>query len=376
MDHFLRVLLAIALTAGLARPSVTFAAANRPILSESMQTVIASAGIEQAESMYRQHRARGFAGVRESQADTNALGYRLLRHGNTDAAIRVFVLNAETYPTSANAHNSLGDAYLAAGQASLARAAFLRELALDPRSRGARYELARMEGHVLPELPWLVLFHVLAGALSIVAGALAMVAPKGRPTHRLAGKLFVGAMLAMTLSAVIRAAQHYEAEALNFWMALITLYLVTTGWRAARHRRASFSALDRGMPLVAIVIAGGLLSVAVQGRGFAGPAYVFSGVAVLSAVGDWRWLRLTTLTANLRVVRHLWRIGLALFVAVGSLFLGQPQVFPQQIRDSGVLALPGLLVLVSLAYWAVRYRFFNRGVRPGPKRAQESPAST
>lgn len=350
----------VALLAAVIHPSFASAAGGPPLLSESIRTIIESEGIEQAESSYRQHRQDGFAGVHERQSDTNALGYQLLREGKTDAAIRVFLLNTETYPTSANAQNSLGDAYLAAGQTALAEAAFRRELALDPRSRGARYELARLEGRLLPALPWLVLIHVIAGTLSIFGGALAMVAPKGRPTHRLAGRVFVAAMLVMTISAILRAAQHYEVEALNFWMGLITLYLVTTGWRTARLRRPSMGALDRLMPLSALAIGGGLLTVAVSGDAFAGPAYVFSVVAVLAALGDWRWFRLATQPANARIVRHLWRIGLALFIAVGSLFLGQPQVFPQEVRSAGVLMLPPLLVLLSLAYWVTRYRFFGK----------------
>lgn len=349
-----------ALFVGLIHTCESHASCSQPKLSASLYAAIQSNGISEAEVSYRNYRQQAFAGVDESQSDTNALGYRLLREGNVDAAIRVFLLNTETYPGSANAYNSLGDAYLAKGLRSLAEAAFRHELTLDPRSRAARYELARLDGRVLPSLPWLVLVHVLAGTLSIVAGALAMTVQKGRPTHRLAGKVFVGAMLAMTLSAVIRAAQQYETEALNFWMALVTLYLVATGWRTARLRRAHFGASDRLAPLAALLIGAGLLSVAVKGGAFAGPAYVFCVVAVLSAVGDWRWLRLTTFSASSRVVRHLWRTGLALFVAVGSLFLGQSQVFPYEVRHSGVLMLPGLLVLLSLAYWVVRYRFVRQ----------------
>jgi len=51
----------------------------------------------------------------------NRLGYEYLQEGNTQAAIALFQLNATAYPDSPNVYDSLGDAYLANGQADLAR---------------------------------------------------------------------------------------------------------------------------------------------------------------------------------------------------------------------------------------------------------------
>jgi hypothetical protein len=42
---------------------------------------------------------------------------------------------------------------------------------------------------------------------------------------------------------------------------------------------------------------------------------------------------------------------------VGSFFLGQPQVFPDWLRQStGLRALPVLLVLAAMVFWLVRVR--------------------
>jgi Flp pilus assembly protein TadD len=60
----------------------------------------------------------------------NAVGYEHLLAGNTAQAITVFRLNVEAYPASPNAHDSLGDAYLAAGQKDLAREHAQKTLAL------------------------------------------------------------------------------------------------------------------------------------------------------------------------------------------------------------------------------------------------------
>ena len=50
----------------------------------------------------------------------NLLGYQHLQDGQDQAAIELFKLNTEAYPTSANTYDSLGDAYLADGQNDLA----------------------------------------------------------------------------------------------------------------------------------------------------------------------------------------------------------------------------------------------------------------
>ena len=55
-----------------------------------------------------------------------------------------------------------------------------------------------------------------------------------------------------------------------------------------------------------------------------------------------------------RVVRHLWRMCVSFFVATGSFFLGQQQVFPKAWRGSAVWFIPAFLPLIVMIYWLVR----------------------
>ena len=66
----------------------------------------------------------------------NLAGYERLQAGKTKDAIALFLMNVEAYPTSANAQDSLGDAYLADGQNALALAASEKCLALLPADHG------------------------------------------------------------------------------------------------------------------------------------------------------------------------------------------------------------------------------------------------
>ncbi len=56
----------------------------------------------------------------------NTIGYGLLAQDRIDEAIAVFERNVERYPRSANVHDSLGDAYDAAGKWELARDSYAR----------------------------------------------------------------------------------------------------------------------------------------------------------------------------------------------------------------------------------------------------------
>jgi hypothetical protein len=50
-------------------------------------------------------------------------------------------------------------------------------------------------------------------------------------------------------------------------------------------------------------------------------------------------------------------MSFGLFIAMGSFFLGQQQVFPVRWRGSTVLTVLGLFPLGLLVFWVVRMRF-------------------
>ena len=62
----------------------------------------------------------------------NLLGYERLQAGQKEEAVRLFQLNTEAYPASANAEDSLSDGYLAEGKKDLGLAAEEKCLELLP----------------------------------------------------------------------------------------------------------------------------------------------------------------------------------------------------------------------------------------------------
>ena len=68
----------------------------------------------------------------------NLMGYEQLGEENVAVAIAIFRFNTHAFPRSSNAWDSLGEAYLAQGERTLARECYAKALELDPENQNAR----------------------------------------------------------------------------------------------------------------------------------------------------------------------------------------------------------------------------------------------
>jgi len=75
------------------------------------------------------------------------LGYRLLAAKRVPEAVQIFRLAVEAAPQSANAHDSLGEAYAASGDRDSAIRSYEAALALDPRMDSARDALVKLRAN-------------------------------------------------------------------------------------------------------------------------------------------------------------------------------------------------------------------------------------
>lgn len=107
-----------------------------------IESVIETDGIEAAEARYRALSTGDDEGYDLGENQLNGLGYTLLERGEVETAVRVFALNVEAYPESWNPHDSLGEAYLAAGDSVRSAESYQRALALNPAAESAREALA------------------------------------------------------------------------------------------------------------------------------------------------------------------------------------------------------------------------------------------
>jgi cytochrome c-type biogenesis protein CcmH/NrfG len=75
----------------------------------------------------------------------NGLGYMLLSADKTSDAIAVFQRNVHEYPQSGNVYDSLGEAYMKAGQKELAIQNYEKSLQLDPKNQNAVEMLKKLK---------------------------------------------------------------------------------------------------------------------------------------------------------------------------------------------------------------------------------------
>ena len=212
-------------------------------------------------------------------------------------------------------------------------------------------------------LPLLIL-HITGGTLGILLGFAAMFLRKGSRWHGIAGQFFVASMLTMASCGALLALMKDQMN--NVFGGVLTIYLVATAWATARRRDGQTYNYDWGGLFVAFAIAAFIITFGIRvAMSPTGPtdgtpafAYFFMGsVALLSTVGDFRMLLRGGLFGTQRLVRHLWRMSFALFIASASLFLARPHLFPNILRTTYVISFLGVAPLLLMIFWLLRVRF-------------------
>lgn len=115
-------------------------AANRAFTAEIIQITLEK-GFETALKTY-QKRAKN---VNLLERTVNSRGYDLLEAKKLTEAIELFKLNVFAFPKSANAFDSLGEAYLEAGNKESAKANYQKSLLLNPQNENAKELLKRLD---------------------------------------------------------------------------------------------------------------------------------------------------------------------------------------------------------------------------------------
>lgn len=208
--------------------------------------------------------------------------------------------------------------------------------------------------------------HIAGASLGMLAGAVSILARKGGQLHRRAGTAFFVGMLGMSSVGAVVAPM--LGDRVSGSMGLFTLYLVLTGWMAAKRTPGTLGRFEpAGLAL-------GMLAAAWFGwigwLGMQSPKGIVDGlpsqiawaagaIALLAVFSDIRVLRKGGIMGKDRTVRHLWRMGAALFIAWGS-FAGQPVAQPEPVRNSPWLFLPALGFLGLMVFWWVRTRLTGR----------------
>lgn len=208
--------------------------------------------------------------------------------------------------------------------------------------------------------------HIAGGCFALLFGYAALAASKGGSVHRKSGMGFVAAMITMSLTGALIATMKPDRGSMI--AGALTFYFVVTGLLAVK-RVPRARQIEIGAMIAAVILstfgiwAGSWL--AQRGRPEAAPMFLFSAMAIVGAIGDWRMLRAGELSGKPRLKRHLWRLCFAMWVAAASFFWGPPNRVPEIIRIPALLPIPVLTPIAAMLYWLWRMRGRKplRGVR-------------
>ncbi len=214
----------------------------------------------------------------------------------------------------------------------------------------------------------ILVLHILGGTLGILTGFVAIAVSKGQQLHRVAGKVFFAAMFISYLLAAMVAPFLNSGQRPNSVAALLALYLLFSGVSAARRRTFTASWRERAGLVVAVFVttmgmwfaATGLQSESGTVDGSPPQAFaIFILTGFAATLGELRVLKQGGLSPRDRQKRHLWRMCMSFFIACGSFFLGQPQVFPGWFNASFLPHLLTLAPLAAMVFFLIRLNRVN-----------------
>src|SRR5262249_18548776 len=198
--------------------------------------------------------------------------------------------------------------------------------------------------------------------------------------------IFVVSMIILAVAAVYLAILKHQTG--NIIGGVKTFYFVTTAWVNAKRRdggKSNFGWVGLAFwpELGAFLLINGFKVASsptkVKDGVPVGMFFFIGAIALLSAAGDLRML-VRGVTGTQRLVRHLWRMCFALFIASGSFFLGpanrplrllrsvglNQHVFTAVFGKVAVLLFLAVLPLILMIFWMIRVRFTNAYIRKKP----------
>jgi tetratricopeptide (TPR) repeat protein len=114
---------------------------KKPAIIDTIAHTLMRDGVAQSIAEYRRLRKDRPEEFDFSEGQLNQFGYQLLNHGRLDDAIEIFKLNVEMFPRGFNTYDSLGEAYLKAGNRELAVKNYQKSLELNPHNTNATQKL-------------------------------------------------------------------------------------------------------------------------------------------------------------------------------------------------------------------------------------------
>ncbi len=206
----------------------------------------------------------------------------------------------------------------------------------------------------------MLIVHIFTGSLVLLFGLTALCSPKGASLHKLSGNIFFIVMVIASLSAAYLEFQLGDMPI----MGILSLYFTYTSWVTIKRKEKKVGKLEYSGFLIITAIAITFYKwgwdIVYNGQKLEGTLpiegyFIFGTFAAFAAILDLILIPRGGVTGAHRIARHLWRMCLALLMALLS-FLDQ-DIFPEAIVSTGLLWAPVILLLMTMIYWLCRLPF-------------------
>jgi tetratricopeptide (TPR) repeat protein len=122
---------------------------DQPVIKTPITRIVAKAlaneGLDAAVKQYYELKKNQPDAYDFREALLNNFGYSLLNTGKIAEAVRIFQLNVEAYPASANVYDSLAEGYMRKGEKALAIENYEKALKLNPENTNAVEMLKKLK---------------------------------------------------------------------------------------------------------------------------------------------------------------------------------------------------------------------------------------
>lgn len=210
----------------------------------------------------------------------------------------------------------------------------------------------------------IMIAHITSGTIAVAMGAITFAVRKGARSHINSGRVFTVCMALSSLLGAVLGLIKFETFYITFHAGVLGMTLVLSGWLLAKARTRHRTPLIVTIGCVNLLNTAGLVAAGCHAltlpgqvlRDFAATDYFFlAGMAGVALINDAVLLWSKTLSDRHRIAQHLWRMCVGFFIAAGSAFTGPgAKIFPETVRNSGVLSLPELIIILLMLFWLFR----------------------
>ena len=198
-------------------------------------------------------------------------------------------------------------------------------------------------------MQYLLFIHILAGSISLMAAALAVVSSKGKKTHILAGRTYFWGMAIIFLTATPMSLA--SSNVFLFLIAIFSFYLAYAGMRFARNRTGTANLVD--WVAIALMILSGMVMwfLAIFYFMNSNSQYitltVFGFIAISLGYTDFRSYRNKSAIGKQRIARHLTNMLAGTIAVITAVLVTNVNIEPVFI----LWILPTIIITPMIFWW-------------------------